>query len=1119
MPSSRPVVIGIILWLVASLVLPVSSAFANPGLPPGQPVAPPARPYVPPLSPPARPAAPAAPAAPSVTVTDPILDMKVLVIHRPGDEGTLATATAYLDIMGIPYDVIDTSARTIASADLWDGVNHGQYYAVFVTTSSVWDALSAGEQTALADYERIFGVRQVTWYAYPYAVDYGLDFVAVTSDPGCGGVTGIPFTATLTSAGQAAFGYLRPDLSLSIEGPCMYGYLAQPAVGADVTPLMVDEAGNTFLAVFRPGDGRESMVMTEGAYYPAIPPAYLHARVLPFGMINWATRGVFLGERHAYFSPQMDDVLEWGDRWDAVHHRYIWDTGYRTAPADLENLAAWKNSFKAATPNATGFKIELPFNGDGTLDDVDEGGQVIPGTLTAKAMQLQADFSWLNHTYTHRDLNTNQVPYPGYQISYEEILSNTQTAAARYRLVDGLLNLTGQGEEYLRVSGDYPPGTYRYRGTLTDTIGGSSAMTVNMTFVTSPSVTGLNLHQSIDKSAWSSVAGDLNTGFRMNLATSQPFYYLNTPSLTASTPLTDGLHAFLLDTGQLPAGFYEYWAVRGVIEGAGDWQGVMWEIINGRQPIFYLKADAGPSYRLVDGLTYLTGQGQEYLRVSGDYPQGTYRYTGTLHDTGGGTSSLNVYMSFTAFPGIASLDLLESTDKSTWSEVPGNLTDGFRMGLAHAQGFYYLTASAVAANEPIATGLHPFFLDASALPAGFYEYWAVRGVIEGAGDWQGVMWEIINGRQPIFYLKAEPGLLGFVDFDPSALLTGDYSGISPPNPDLAQAAHDLGVRYMEVNASMTGYGNPTPNTGIPHPTQPSILQVPRYANNIYYGATNPEEETDLYNWIYCSGYQQTPTPPRCYDYAYVTESVTSQALEFLLNFSVNATMFHMNNFDNYGGGRTLLADVVDALYGKYNAVLNGNVPVLSLRTHEIGQKMRDRMAYNASGVTGQLSCGGEISLHAEHAASIPVTGVDYGPSVENYAGQWISHIPMDVDTTVVIPGAPAKVATATTGLSASRSGSDVVLHWPALTKAIDGSPLSAFEYRVYARADAPYFTPSPADLIGVTASATFTQTNVAGAGLGGYTYVVTAVGDNCWKRESAPSNRLSSFVFSLVPGQ
>ena len=68
-------------------------------------------------------------------------------------------------------------------------------------------------------------MREVTWYAYPNPTDYGLNFTAVTAANNdatwCPGTPqGIPFTASLTAAGQAAFGYLRPDVALSIEGPC-----------------------------------------------------------------------------------------------------------------------------------------------------------------------------------------------------------------------------------------------------------------------------------------------------------------------------------------------------------------------------------------------------------------------------------------------------------------------------------------------------------------------------------------------------------------------------------------------------------------------------------------------------------------------------------------------------------------------------------------------------------------------------------------------------------------------------------------------------------------------------------------------------------------------------------
>ena len=809
MRTSKHLVTWVVIGLFASLLFtPITPVRAESGTPPAPNTQTLPQPYVPPLHPPA-PAAQspasgraalsgqAAPeaatlAAASAIVSNPVVDMKVLVVYRPGDaDGVFAMVKGYLDNLGIPYATLDTSqaapAGTLEASDLGDGVSRGYYYAVFITTSNIWAALSPAEKTALTDYERAFGVREVTWYAYPNPSDYGLDFAATTYE-GCGGpAQGIPFTAALTAAGQAAFGYLRPDVALSIEGPCMYGYLGQPAAGADVTPLLVNGAGATFLAVYRPGDGREIMTMTEGSFYPAIPPAYLHAQVLPYGMINWATRGVFLGERHVYFVPQPDDVLGWGDRWDAVTHSYIFDTGYRNTPADLDNLVAWQNAFRVNTRNASGFRIEMPFNGEGSLEDREggvAGGAVLPGTLTAKAQEVQGSFTWLNHTYTHRDMGNTSL-----QVSTDEIALNTATAAN----------------------------------------------------------------------------------------------------------------------------------------------------------------------------------------------------------------------------------------------------------------------------------------------------------------------------------------LGFTDYSNQTLLTGDYSGTNPPNANLATAAYDQGVRYLLVNASVAGFNNPTPNTGIPHPTRPAILQVPRYANNIYYAVTTPEEETDLYNWLYCAGYAANPaTTPRCYDYNYIMDSVTGQALRFMLDYSVNASMFHMNNFNNYGGGRTVMTDFVEALYAKYNALYGANVPVLSLRTQEIGQKMRERMAYNASGVSGQLACGNQITLKTNQKATIPLTGVSYGNNVEIYAGQPISSIAMGANATVVIPGGTPKAPAAITGLTATLSGSDVVLNWPAVTQATDASPLKALLYRVYARANDPGFTPTPADLVAEVTDTTYTHVGGGDAAMN-YSYVVTSIGDNCWKLESAPSIK-PSFLGQCVFG-
>jgi hypothetical protein len=161
-----------------------------------------------------------------------------------------------------------------------------------------------------------------------------------------------------------------------------------------------------------------------------------------------------------------------------------------------------------------------------------------------------------------------------------------------------------------------------------------------------PAITSLSLVRAAAATGpWTPVAGDLTAGFIMDLDGSTAFQYLDVRDVVANKTLKDGLYPFTVDQGHLPSGWLSYWAGRGVVEGATGWQGVMWEIIHGRQPLFYLKVDAG-SYRLVDGLVYLTGGGEEYLRVDGSYLLGAYRYTGSIADTVGGASDMAVDMAF-----------------------------------------------------------------------------------------------------------------------------------------------------------------------------------------------------------------------------------------------------------------------------------------------------------------------------------------------------------------------------------------------------------------------------------------------------------------------------------------
>lgn len=355
----------------------------------------------------------------------------------------------------------------------------------------------------------------------------------------------------------------------------------------------------------------------------------------------------------------------------------------------------------------------------------------------------------------------------GWQGVMFDIISGTQPMfylrvdGTSYDLIDGLQYLAGSGENPLRVSGDYPVGTYLFNGTVSDAFGDADVI-VDITFLAPFDLTDLDLLSSIDLVGWEDVAGTFADGFFLGLDPVNDYYYLDTEDLVANRPVGDGFYPFYLDQTALPAGFEAYWIAKGVVSGATGWQGVMYQIITGAQPMFYLKVD-GTSYDLIDGLQFLTTAEENPLRVSGDYPFGTYTFSGEVEDEFGYSDDVMVDITFLSILELTDLDLLSSVDKVTWTPVPGTFEDGFGLVIYPLVEYYYLDAEALVVNRPLADGMHPFFLDTTALPAGFYSYWSAKGVVFGATGWQGVMWQIINGDQPMFYLKVDGTAYDLVD--------------------------------------------------------------------------------------------------------------------------------------------------------------------------------------------------------------------------------------------------------------------------------------------------------------------------------------------------------------------
>jgi len=165
-----------------------------------------------------------------------------------------------------------------------------------------------------------------------------------------------------------------------------------------------------------------------------------------------------------------------------------------------------------------------------------------------------------------------------------------------------------------------------------------------------PYFTRADLVCSTDGSTWSDASDSSYSDYAVELDCLEDWHYLDLDEVEVTGgPLADGYNEFYLS--EYPVGYYDYWDAKGVnIDDLGDysnWEGFMWDIINGDLPIFLLKVNAG-SYMLVDGLQYFVSGCvlENPLRVNGDYYQGLYEFTGSITNTLGAWSDVEITIEF-----------------------------------------------------------------------------------------------------------------------------------------------------------------------------------------------------------------------------------------------------------------------------------------------------------------------------------------------------------------------------------------------------------------------------------------------------------------------------------------
>ncbi len=195
-----------------------------------------------------------------------------------------------------------------------------------------------------------------------------------------------------------------------------YAYLAQPLTDGATTPFLTDANGDALAAVRTYADGRQILSLTfDSNQY------LMHDIVLSYGLINWLTNGMFLGERHVYMSAQVDDYFIDDSEWvpSTPCGTGVDNTGvsFRMSGSDVLALVKWQNGVRSQ-PISADTTLTMAFNGYGATP-----GAYTPDTLTPATVANSGQFNWISHTFDHTNLDS-----VNYATATSELAQNIQEA-------------------------------------------------------------------------------------------------------------------------------------------------------------------------------------------------------------------------------------------------------------------------------------------------------------------------------------------------------------------------------------------------------------------------------------------------------------------------------------------------------------------------------------------------------------------------------------------------------------------------------------------------------------------------------------------------------------------
>ncbi|XTZ17235.1 hypothetical protein ACQSSU_07700 [Micromonospora echinospora] len=233
-------------------------------------------------------------------------------------------------------------------------------------------------------------------------------------------------------------------------------------------------------------------------------------------------------------------------------------------------------------------------------------------------------------------------------------------------------------------------------------------------------------------------------------------------------------------------------------------------------------------------------------------------------------------------------------------------------------------------------------------------------------------------------------------------------GLEGSNVALLQAAADLGVDTMAGNMSFASHVPANFNGGRVHPLNNGILVVPCWPTNIAYHTTTPAEQTVFYNSFYGPD-GHFPYWPTNRTYPQVLDYEAGVALQHVASGSIYAHTFHIANVRDYGSGRTLITDWVEAVLTKYSSYYS--VPLLNQAWPQISAYAKARNAHFAALDAGADAIydrtAGTITVTSPAAGSLRLGGVTTAtPGATSYGTDVTVPVTLVADTPVTFDAAP-----------------------------------------------------------------------------------------------------------------